>query len=118
MLPRLSREELGQESIVEIPDGGGDCQPVEETQVAGADQNRLEDYLPAALEDPASSQGKEGEKGKAELNHVVAEGLEHVFEYLSIYCSLKKTLLDNVLSKIQGDDRMRIKIILNFMTAV
>ena len=41
-----------------------------------------------------------------------------VFEYLSIYCSLKKTLLDNILSKIQGDDRMRIKIILNFMTAV
>ena len=38
-----------------------------------------------------------------------------VFEYLF---SLKKTLLDNVLSKIQGDDRMRIKIILNFMTAV
>ena len=44
--------------------------------------------------------------------------ISRVFEYLSIYCSLKKTLLDNILSKIQGDDRMRIKIILNFMTAV
>jgi hypothetical protein len=49
---------------------------------------------------------------------VVATSPWEGFEYLSIYCSLKKTLLDNILSKIQGDDRMRIKIILNFMTAV
>ena len=56
-----------------------------------------------------------GTEGSTDLS---LESHRGVFEYLSIYCSLKKTLLDNILSKIQGDDRMRIKIILNFMTAV
>ena len=43
MFPCFSREYRAQEAVVQIPDGGGDCQPVEEAEVARRDEHQLED---------------------------------------------------------------------------